>query len=311
MNVLYVGEEDDNFGGLTKDLLTTVWLKAIERYFKGDAAVVPFLTLYELRKHKQDYIPLGRILAHTVALTKSTPSRLCRSFLLALVFGGEGVSDEIAVRDFELYITNQERTLIDRARRNFASLSQHDLDDLLSMYSMFGFLEEPKAAEFEDQIKTIARSELVDKPATLVQLVRNGIPASHMDVFWNMLTVPMIEHLFECQMPTPSKVIGVLKVEKDYLEPVEEQTLYLLKQFLSNLDVDDLCTFLLFVTGSIVQPQKITISFTKLHGIERRPIAHTCSNTLDLPITYTSYQDMKREFRSVLENSDSFRMNAI
>ena len=90
---------------------------------------------------------------------------------------------------------------------------------------MFDFLEEPKAAEVEDQIKTMARSEMVDKPTALVQLIRNGIPESHMNVFWSMLNVVMIEYLFYCQLPTPPKVIGVIKTEKEYLDPAEEQAL--------------------------------------------------------------------------------------
>jgi len=64
--------------------------------------------------------------------------------------------------------------------------------------------------------------------------------------------------------------------------------LYYVKQFITRLDQDELGLFLHFVTGSSVMPEKIAVSFNQLAG-ELRPIAHTCTNTLELSTLYGLY----------------------
>jgi len=44
------------------------------------------------------------------------------------------------------------------------------------------------------------------------------------------------------------------------------------------------------------------VQFNMLTGIARRPIAHTCSNLLELPATYSSYSDFVKEFKLVLSD---------
>ena len=62
--------------------------------------------------------------------------------------------------------------------------------------------------------------------------------------------------------------------------------------------------FLRFVSGSSVcSTENISIQFNMLAGLGRRPIAHTCSNLLELPCTYTSYIEFEKEFEFVLSDS--------
>ena len=44
----------------------------------------------------------------------------------------------------------------------------------------------------------------------------------------------------------------------------------------------------------------ITVDFTKLEGLGRRPIAHTCGCVLKLPSAYDSYAEFRAEFTNVL-----------
>ena len=70
-----------------------------------------------------------------------------------------------------------------------------------------------------------------------------------------------------------------------------------------------LTSFLHFITGSTVMPSVITVTFTNLVGALRSPVAHTCSNTLELPSTYVSLQDLKREFLAILRDPINFQMD--
>ena len=310
VKVEFFGEDGDDFGGLTRDLFANFWIRAIDVYFKGENAVVPHLPLHAMRKLRNDYIALGRILTHTTALCQYVPTRLSRSFLLSLIFGTEGVTDEVAVADFLLYVTVDERDLLRKAQHNYASLSLPERDKLVSIYSMYGLFEMPEQRLIDQQIKTLATVEMVDKPAPLVSLMQKGIPEYHREVFWNILTIPMIEHILK-QTASTDKVISVLKTD-DALKPEEENCLYLLKGCIQSFDQEDLELFLRFVTGGTQVPQDITVSFNSIHGLGRRPIAHTCSNQLEISTTYTSAKELQKEFLSLFFNEEeAFRMNSI
>jgi hypothetical protein len=144
----------------------------------------------------------------------------------------------------------------------------------------------------------MTRNELIFKPSPFIELMKNGLTSAHVDIFWSVLTQPAIDHLFSEQLPTPDKVWAVIVLDESVTAPRQERLdcLYFLQQFVTKLDSDDLQ----FMTNSTIMPETIKIMFTSVTGLQRRPIAHTCSNTLELPNTYTSEQDLKREFRSIL-----------
>ena len=77
--------------------------------------------------------------------------------------------------------------------------------------------------------------------------------------------------------------------------------------------LDELRAFLRYVTGSCVcTAEGISVTYNRLDGFGRRPIAHTCSCTLELPTTYFTYTDCVTEFESVLKNEDyAWSMNAV
>ena len=63
--------------------------------------------------------------------------------------------------------------------------------------------------------------------------------------------------------------------------------------------------FLRFVTGSPVCFSKsLLVTFNKQEGLLRRPISHTCSQTLELSSNYESYAEFTEEMSSVLCNPD-------
>ena len=65
-----------------------------------------------------------------------------------------------------------------------------------------------------------------------------------------------------------------------------------LRTLVGRLSTEDLRHLMRFITGSSVCSEKnITIQFNGLTGLARRPIAHTCDSTLELPTAYCNYSD--------------------
>ena len=91
----------------------------------------------------------------------------------------------------------------------------------------------------------------------------------------------------------------------------ETEAMAHLKRFIRGLDEAKLPTFLRFTTAAdVIVTDALTISFTNSEGLQRRPIAHTCGCTLEVPSTYASFCELREEFMAIL-NSDSWQMNIL
>lgn len=311
LHVEFLGEQIDDFGGLTNEMFNIFWQEAMERLFKGDGAMVPHLPIHMVEEKKQ-FVAIGRVLSHSVMLTRCIPPRLSRTTILQLIYGRDGVCDDVLLNDFIIFLTPREGSILRKALTAFTELSTKERDNLEIIYAMYGMLEQPKQNEIRDQLLAIARAELVDKPSSLIDLMKKGIPEKHGDAFWSTLTVASIEYLFEQQRPTPDRVADVLSPEDGATLTLAEQTvLYYLKQFIIGCDQEELETFLIFTTASVVMPKSIKVLFSKVHGLARRIVAHTCARTIELPVSYNSFQDMKRELKATFADKLNFEMNMI
>jgi len=204
-----------------------------------------------------------------------------------------------------------DRALVDRALENFSSLSASDYDSLLSVFQLYGMYSLPTARNLKEQLINTARHCLVDRQVPFVEMMKTGIPQAHIDVFWSALTMPAIESMYQQQLPSADKVIAVLTPDDDNLRQDQQNSLYFLQQYVRQLEQEELMRFLQFVTGASVMPDRVVVTFNALSGELRRPIAHTCTNTLELSCSYTCYQELKREFTSVLQNPLSFWMSML
>lgn len=201
------------------------------------------------------------------------------------------------------------RVLLDKALSNFDSLSSAQLDRLTSVLGTLGMLVRPTANNIRQTVLAAARFQLLDVSMPFIMQIKSGISPIYRDTFWSTLTVDSIDQLFKKQLPTPVKVSKILVCASESLTNAEDNCLFYLQQFVRNMDQEDLTSFLHFVTGSTVMPTQITVSFNNLVGIMRRPVAHTCSNVLELPSSYTSMQDMKREFLAIIRDTANFQMD--
>ena len=215
----------------------------------------------------------------------------------------------IAVYTDRMFLTDSDRNLVDKALADMSSLSASQHDQLLSFFGTFGMFCNPRPANIRQLVLTIARQQLIDLPAPFVDDMKLGIPSVHVDLFWSQLTLPAIDYIFVQQLPTPTRVSSILTPQDEDLRQEQLNALYYLQQFVTALDPEELASFLHFVTGSSVMPNTIGVTFNSLCGEIRRPIAHTCSNMLELSCTYGSVQELKREFMAILRDPQCFEMD--
>ena len=112
--------------------------------------------------------------------------------------------------------------------------------------------------------------------------------------------------------------VSVFKVLSLIKEPIldtqrKEEVWMYIRRFVGNMTTDELRTFLRFVTGSfVISVPSIDVSFNTLDGLARRPIAHTCTATLEVATTYCTFLEFVDEFRNVLADPYfSWRMDAM
>ncbi len=85
---------------------------------------------------------------------------------------------------------------------------------------------------------------------------------------------------------SPRKLLKMID-DVECMNPSQESVFGYLRQFIGNMQTDEVRAFL-----------TIQVTFNVLTGLGRRPIAHTCNYTLELPATYQSYQEFVQEFVS-------------
>ena len=131
--------------------------------------------------------------------------------------------------------------------------------------------------------------------------INSGIPKEHQQ-FWASMTPTHLYALFRCTSVTPSKVLALLE-EPLFVNRAEAVVYGYLRRFIGNMSLEQVRVFLRFVSGSSVcTTQKLEMQFNGLSGLARRPIAHTCTCSLELPATYTSYPEFEQEFQRILSD---------
>jgi len=131
------------------------------KFFKGENRSVPFLSLSKTRKEKEEnFIIIGRILAHTIILTKLSPTNICKSIYLKLGSLDKEVKQEMLLKDFFHFLTPVEQKLVYKAKNSFEELNISKKDMLLELFATYGLSENPKKSEIKDQLSIIAENVL-------------------------------------------------------------------------------------------------------------------------------------------------------
>jgi hypothetical protein len=220
-------EEGTDEGGLTREVFTVFWDKINGLYLVGEDVLVPFMPLYRQRKEQNHFIAIGRILSHMAALTGTIPARLALSCYICTIFDSD-VHELTLVQDFELFVTANERLLVKKALVSFESLDTEEKDRLQALVSAFGLYELLSPTEVRQQLVSVAREVLVDRSRRFYQLMRQGMPQQHRQLFWSELTIDHLLQMMVSQQATSEKVANCITAVGD-VSNAQEKILYYLQ----------------------------------------------------------------------------------
>ena len=301
-----------DFGGLTKDLFTSLWNAAYDEYFEGDTVKVPFARTHQQLQMKAVFQMFGRILYHGWLLTKEIPIRFCEASFVCLLHGEESVDESMLERCFLLYLSQYERDVLTKALLTEV-LAPYQQDAIFGVYEQYNMTcaVAKTQEQLRDHVVIMARSHFLYKPMSTLMWMASGIPGNELEAWRRSLSVERIKKLYEALLPSVEKTLASLHYPGD-LRPAESRVLSYLRNYVGSMDDQHHDRFLRFVTGSPAAPQKpIQVAFNATVGLRRCPSSSTCSSTLFLSTAYLSFTEFKKEFNIVLGEDTSFEMGTL
>jgi hypothetical protein len=315
IEIKYTAERAIDDGGVQRDMFSAFWEEAYAKLFEGSTSIIPMVNPHI---DMMVFPILGRILSRGFLVCGHFPVRVVLPTLIGMVLGPTTrVTSAILLDAFLDYISSIERNVFKSAlefkHNGVAQFPENIHSTLLNVLSQFGCRDLPTPDNFISIIERVAEYEFLIKPAAALTLINSGIPESQRQ-FWCNKTVNEITAIYERLGVTSEKVLDLLILPE--AKCISESRVYgYLTTMIGNMKTDQLRSFLRFITGSSVCSAKdILLTFNSLSGLARRPIAHTCDNTLELPSTYMNYEDFHSEFQAIFNKVNteySLQMNAL
>ena len=295
MKVELIGELGSDADGVSREIYTLFWNEMYEKC-EGEYFRVPVISPeFGIEEWKS----VARILCKGYIDHRIFPLKFAPVFMMSLFEQEESFSDEMMLSSFKLFNNSLDRELIENVlEAGFNCLSSDDKDAFLDLIGRCGSHENPATCSTSELLRKIAHKCLIQMPAFIIKAMKETVQ-QHLKAFFpdekNILKV-----YDECK-PTPQKLCSLLQTNDDITYD-ENRCLGYLKQFIRGLNTDKLIKVLVLMTASsMIAVEKISVRFTKLRGLERRPIFHTCGPVLELPCTYCNYRDLRQEWNAIIE----------
>ena len=307
LRVSFEGEKAIDVGGVYRDMLSAFWEEAYCHLFDGGCLLSPAL---HPQMDMSTFPIIGRIISHGYLSSGFLPVRVALPSLAFLLFGAKVEIHDVLVQTFLDTISAVEASFLRKVLETPNNFTQEQLVRLTSILSRFGCRQQPTPQSLCHQIIQAAQYEYLIKPSAGLQAIAAGIPTSHQQ-FWKKQSISGFCAVYLALTASPEKVIQ--SISEPFFDDRNQERVYgYLVQFIGNMKLSDIRSFLRFVTGSSVcVAQPIHIRFNNLSGLGRRPISHTCNCELELPCSYTTYWEFSHEFYVVLSHDDAWKMDAI
>ncbi|KAK7904900.1 hypothetical protein WMY93_017507 [Mugilogobius chulae] len=288
----YINEQGSDAAGISRDVYATFWTELLDHAAEGEELRVPLLTP---KWQEEEWKSIARILVKGFKDHSYFPCRLAPVFAVTVIFGENEVSDDMLLKNLLLYISQSERDLINTALKE--DLDDEDKDELLETLDHLGVKTKPTKENLQDILLKAAHKQLIQKPRYSAEKMAYIASPFFRNAF--QCSQDMIQ-MYDDKIPTTRKFIKLLDASPT--TQAESQSLRFLQQYIRGLDNSRLRKMLRFVTGSdVICVEKIEILFySSRWAIGRRPVAHTCGPTLELPWTYTSYPELRVEMDGIL-----------
>ena len=237
-------------GGVVRDCLSEFWTEFYDQCTVGSTLKVPFL------RHdfgQQQWESVGRILAFGWEREKYLPVKIAPVLLEQAALGY--VKSDL-VENFLKYLPESERTVFESWQSDFDTVDQEELIDILDNNSCRRI---PTASNANEILQELAHKTLVQEPAYVIeQWAKILSMAKH--------SLQEISKVYETLQPTVRKVLKSLTFPEEMNVHQKDIQKYL-TTYLRNTDMQHLCLFLRFCTGSDLFLGKIIIvEFNQIQG---------------------------------------------
>ena len=295
---------------MTQDMFWAFFSAAYVKLFDGASTLFP---ANHAGVDMTVFYTLGTIISHAYLVGSILPDRIAFPCLAAALLSPQVDIDPVILEEaFAECLSTHEANVLRVAIRYKGNTFPDDmLTELLQIFGSYGCRSSPNCQNIKVLMVQAAKYMFLVRPAAAIHQLNLGVPDLHRS-FWSRMEVVKLFKLYKCISVSTTRVLGLL--QKPLLDsPGKDEVWVYLCQFIGNMTNDELHTFLRFITRSfVISVSSITVSFKNLDSLARRPIAHTCSSTLELPTTYKTYLDFEGEFRTVLGDPYfSWRMDAI
>ena len=163
-------------------------------------------------------------------------------------------------------------------------------DEFFDFLDQFKCRTKVSKENVHEVIVEIARQEVIQKPHLMESCWQNVfISLGKTKAF---IDISSLNNLYRQLEPTAKKLITLLKL--DPRDDSERDAFSYFKRFIRGLPEPDLGKLVKFITESDLTFNKYENEFS------RRPIAHTCSPSLELPSTYNNFCELREEFTNIL-----------
>ena len=310
LSIRFKGEMGVDLGGVTRDMFSAFFSSAYIRMFDGTSTLFP---ASHAGVDISNFRTFGTVISHAYLVGGVLPDRIAFPCLAAALLGPEiDIGPKILEEAFVSCLSSHEADVL-RAAISYNGIKFPDdtLSELLQILGSYGCRSSPKPQNIKVLMVQAAKYMFIVRPAAAVNQLNMGIPDLHRS-FWATMEVSKLFKVYKCMSVSTAKVLSLLQ-EPQMDTPRKEEVWLYLRRFIGNMTNDELRTFLRFVTGSfVINVSLITTSFNNLDGLARRPIAHTCTGSLELSSTYNTFLEFESEFRAVLADPYfSWRMDAI
>ncbi|XP_059189141.1 uncharacterized protein LOC131971628 [Centropristis striata] len=301
LKIEFTNEKAVDSDGVSREAYSAFWEQFLEQCEGEDDRVPRLRPDYSEKKWQA----LGRVWLKGYLDHKIIPIRLSPAFVLACCQGVSSVDEDLLIMSFARFLSENERASLEKALQG--NMDETVEEDLLDVFSRMGSHCLPSKDNLRGAILTMAHKALLQEPKFIIDcfhsIIHNAVST--------VMTKDSLMELYESKRPTNRKVAQMIKPSTESLNPQEQIALNHLLRYVRSIDQRKLEIFLRFCTGSTVLcKDTIEVTFNRLYGLSRRPVAHTCGAVLELPCTYSSYPEFRKEFDNVL-SGDCFTMDIV
>ncbi|XP_038148341.1 uncharacterized protein LOC119788216 [Cyprinodon tularosa] len=290
----FVNEKAIDDAGVSREVYTAFWEQFLEQC-EGETERVP-----RLRPDfsEAEWQAVGRIWVKGFVDHGVMPVKLSMAFILACINGIDHVDTDILMSSFLNYLPPIERSAVEKALQG--TLDESDQEDLLDLFTRMGSHFLPPENNMKPAIELMAHKAILQEPKFIVDCLSTPMSL----VRFKLPDKESVLSVYELKKPTGKRVMQLLETNKVVLSQREQTTLNHLQRYVKNADQAKAEKILRFCTGSsVICVEKIMVSFNAETGLNRRPVAHTCGATIDVPCTYSSYPEFRTEFDNILSSN--------